>query len=254
MTRDSGTPLLSVAQAGKIYDNGTIALSDVNLTLEQGSFVSLVGPSGCGKSTLLRMIAGLIAPTNGAIQWPQDKARPADIGFVFQEATLMPWARVFDNVWLPLKLRGMPRETAREEVMAALSRVGLEAFAQAFPRELSGGMRMRVSIARAMVTGAKLLLMDEPFAALDEFTRENLDDDLLNLWQQQGWTVIFVTHSVYESVYLSGRVLVMGARPGRIIDEIRIDAADRVGAFRDSPAYIEHCRAVSAALRQGAAP
>jgi len=246
------TPLLSIAQVGKIYDNGTIALSDVNVALEQGSFVSLVGPSGCGKSTLLRMIAGLIAPTNGSIQWHHDVAQPVDIGFVFQEATLMPWARVFDNVWLPLKLRGVSREAASPEVMAALSRVGLEAFAQAFPRELSGGMRMRVSIARAMVTGAKILLMDEPFAALDEFTREKLDDDLLSLWQQQGWTVIFVTHSVYESVYLSERVLVMGARPGRIINEVRVNATNRIGGFRDSPAYIEHCRAVSAALRQGA--
>lgn len=246
------TPLLSIEQVGKIYDNGTIALSDVNLTLEQGSFVSLVGPSGCGKSTLLRMIAGLIAPTNGTLRWAGGDGAPSDLGFVFQDATLMPWARVYDNVWLPLKLRGISREAARERVMEALTRVGLEAFSDVFPRELSGGMRMRVSIARAMATGTKILLMDEPFAALDEFTREKLDDDLLHLWREQGWTVIFVTHSVYESVYLSERVLVMGARPGRIIEEIRVEAAERVGAFRDSPAYIAYCRAVSAALRQGA--
>lgn len=245
-------PLLSIEQASKIYDNGTIALSDVNLTLEQGSFVSLVGPSGCGKSTLLRMIAGLITPTNGTLRWSGSNGAPSDLGFVFQDATLMPWARVFDNVWLPLKLRGISREAARAHVMEALTRVGLEAFAEVFPRELSGGMRMRVSIARAMATGTKILLMDEPFAALDEFTREKLDDDLLHLWREQGWTVIFVTHSVYESVYLSQRVLVMGARPGRIIEEIHVNAAERVGAFRDSPAYIAYCRAVSTALRQGA--
>ncbi len=246
-------PLISIERVGKIYESGTVALADVNFAIEAGSFVSLVGPSGCGKSTLLRMIAGLIAPTSGEIEWPQSSAQPDDLGFVFQDATLMPWARVFDNVWLPLKLKGVAREAARPRIMAALERVGLGSFENAFPRELSGGMRMRVSIARAMVTGSKVLLMDEPFAALDEFTRENLDDDLLTLWRLQNWTVIFVTHSVYESVYLSERVLVMGARPGRIVRDITIQTPEpRIGAFRDSAPYIDYCREVSQALREGA--
>ena len=164
----------------------------------------------------------------------------------------MPWARIFDNVYMPLKLRGVARDAARSRVEAALTRVGLDGVAQAFPRELSGGMKMRVSIARALVTEPPVLLMDEPFAALDEITRETLDDDLLALWQDQTWTVIFVTHSVYESVYLSQRVLVMSAAPGRLIADIAIDAPYPRGPdFRGSSAYAETCRHVSTALRRG---
>ncbi|MDE1173846.1 MAG: ABC transporter ATP-binding protein [Parvibaculaceae bacterium] len=242
--------LLTLARVGKTYDDGTPALAGIDAEIARGSFVSLVGPSGCGKSTLLRIAAGLTRASEGEVRW-QDGARPANLGFVFQDATLMPWARVFDNVWLPLKLQGIARKTAGPRIMAALSLVGLAERADAFPRELSGGMRMRVSIARALVTDPPILLMDEPFAALDEFTREKLDDDLLTLWRDQGLTILFVTHSVYESVYLSQRVLVMGTRPGRIVEEIVIDAGYPRTAFRESPSFHAACRAVSSALRKG---
>ena len=245
------TPLIDLQGVTKTYDNGTLALSDVSTSIAQGSFVSLLGPSGCGKSTLLRIIAGLIAPTTGAIQWPAaDEQRPDDIGFVFQEATLMPWASVLENVYLPLKLCGKQLKDIKPQLMEALARVGLAEFANAFPRELSGGMKMRVSIARALVTRPPVLLMDEPFAALDEFTRERLDDDLLALWEAENWTVIFVTHSVYESVYLSERVLVMGARPGRILRDLAIDAPHpRNREFRTTPEYVRQCAEISEALR-----
>lgn len=245
--------LVDLQRIGKTYGNGTVALEGVSTRIEQGSFVSLVGPSGCGKSTLLRIIAGLIAPSSGTIGWPSTGGiRPDDIGFVFQDATLMPWAHVFENVYLPLKLNGISRKEAEPKIMNALERVGLSDFAQSFPRELSGGMRMRVSIARALVTRPPVLLMDEPFAALDEFTREKLDDDLLALWRAENWTVIFVTHSVYESVYLSERILVMGARPGRILHDVAIDAPyPRGRAFRESHDYVARCAEISAALREG---
>lgn len=255
----SDTPLVRLDRVAKAYGGDAPAVRDVSVAIEQGSFVSLVGPSGCGKSTLLRLIAGLLEPTAGSILWgTPDGGRPGDLGFVFQDATLLPWASAFDNVYLPLKLKGVAREDAAPSVHAALERVGLAAVPDRLPRELSGGMRMRVSIARALVTEPPVLLMDEPFAALDEFTREKLDDDLLTLWREFGWTVIFVTHSVYESVYLSERILVMGTgdegpgAPGRIDDDIRIDAPyPRGHAFRQSTGYFDYCRAVSAALRDG---
>jgi len=246
-------PLLTLSGVGKSYNGDAPAVADVNLSIERGSFVSLVGPSGCGKSTLLRLIAGLLQPSEGTLAW-EDGDRPDDLGFVFQDATLLPWASAFDNVYLPLKLKGVSRDAASSKAHEALARVGLGDVTDRLPRELSGGMRMRVSIARALVTEPPVLLMDEPFAALDEFTREKLDDDLLTLWRDLGWTVIFVTHSVYESVYLSERILVMSteAGPGQIEDDIRIDAPYPRGlAFRQSSAYFDHCKAVSAALRDG---
>lgn len=253
MNNQYASPLIDLQSVSKTYGSGTIALDRVSTQIAQGSFVSLVGPSGCGKSTLLRIIAGLITPGSGALAWGgPDGMRPDDIGFVFQDATLMPWARVFENVFLPLKLRGVSRQDAEPRIMNALTRVGLADFAQSFPRELSGGMRMRVSIARALVMRPPVLLMDEPFAALDEFTREKLDDDLLELWQAENWTVVFVTHSVYESVFLSERVLVMGARPGRILRDISVDMPyPRGRAFRESHDYVTRCAEISAALREG---
>ncbi len=248
---NASSPLISLDNVGKTYSSGTTALKGVSADIAQGSFVSLVGPSGCGKSTLLRILAGLISADSGTVAWPAARTQPKELGFVFQEATLMPWASVFDNVRLPLKLKGQSKDRARERVMSALARVGLADFADAYPRELSGGMRMRVSIARALVTEPPVLLMDEPFAALDEFTRETLDDDLLALWRAQAWTVLFVTHSIYEAVYLSERVLVMGARPGRIVADVAIEApAERGRAFRESHLYIDQCAAISAKLRE----
>ena len=247
-------PLVSLRAISKTFSNGTLALHDMSLDVGEGEFVSLLGPSGCGKSTALRIIAGLGEPTGGTIEWPGAKAntngRPAaEIGFVFQEPTLMPWATVANNVWLPLRLKGQSRRVARGEVMDALAMVGLDSFADAYPRELSGGMKMRVSIARALITKPKLLLMDEPFAALDEITRFRLNNDLLQLWQRFGWTVIFVTHSVFESVYLSQRIVVMAARPGRVFRELTIDAPyPRDDEFRTSAVYNDNCRRTSETL------
>jgi len=253
-TDDPTTALVSLRQIGKTFSNGTTALQGMSLDVNGGEFLSLLGPSGCGKSTALRIIAGLGHPTTGTLSWaPAMETGPKDtdhdISFVFQEPTLMPWATVFGNVHLPLKLKGKSKAAARAPVMEALEMVGLETFADAYPRELSGGMKMRVSIARALVTKPRLLLMDEPFAALDEITRFKLNDDLLGLWERFGFTVIFVTHSVFESVYLSNRIVVMAARPGRVVEDMAIDAPyPRNDSFRTSDIYAQNCRKASDAL------
>ena len=242
---------VSLREVTKVYDNGVMALGPFDLAVRKGEFVSLLGPSGCGKSTALRIMAGLAAPSAGRVQVAHhDGALPGQsIGFVFQEPTLMPWTSVRENVRLPLKLARVPAAESGQRVMEALTRVGLAEFADSFPRELSGGMKMRVSLARALVTDPDILLMDEPFAALDEITRFRLNNDLLALWRNLKKTVVFVTHSVFESVYLSQRVIVMTQRPGRISAEIKIDAPEpRNEEFRTSAAYGEYCRNVSAAL------
>jgi NitT/TauT family transport system ATP-binding protein len=248
-------PLVRLTRASKRYSNGTVALRDMSLDVHRGEFVSLLGPSGCGKSTALRMMAGLLEPSAGSIDWPADAKRASehtrDVSFVFQEPTLMPWATVFDNVHLPLRIAGVSRAQADGDVRSALALVGLSRFADVYPRELSGGMKMRVSIARAMVTRPRLLLMDEPFAALDEMTRAKLNDDVLRLWSELGLTVAFVTHNVWEAVYLSTRVVVMAARPGRVVEDIRIDGPrPRLESFRTSPSYTGQCVRVSEALKE----
>jgi NitT/TauT family transport system ATP-binding protein len=241
--------LISLAHIRKEFANGTVALEDLSLDVSEGEFLSLLGPSGCGKSTALRLIAGLADVSDGTISWPTGGSAKSDIGFVFQEPTLMPWASVTDNVYLPLKLRGVSKAEAEPRIMETLALVGLKDFASVYPRELSGGMKMRVSIARALVTEPKLLLMDEPFAALDEITRFRLNDDLLRLKEARNVTVIFVTHSVYESAYLSTRIAVMAARPGRIVAEIAVPAPyPRNEEFRTTPVYNEACKAASKAL------
>ena len=244
--------LLALENVEKRYDNGTLALQGVDLAIGAREFVSFLGPSGCGKSTALKMIAGLLQVTSGQIKWTDNSADHAkDISFVFQEPTLMPWAKVFENVWLPLRLKGTSRTQAQPQVDAVLAKVGLGQFANVYPRELSGGMKMRVSIARAMVTQPRLLLMDEPFAALDEMTRFKLNNDTLALWTAQQFTTIFVTHSVYESVYLSNRVIIMAARPGRVIADLKIDEPyPRTDAFRSTPRYAQWCVEVSQALQK----
>lgn len=240
--------LVRLEHIGKRFANGTVALADLSLQIGVHQFVALLGPSGCGKSTVLRLIAGLLDPSSGRLQWHDTSSR--QIGYVFQEPTLMPWATTAENLWLPLKLRGVSRAAARERVDAALAMVGLSRFAGVYPRELSGGMKMRVSIARALIAQPRVLLMDEPFAALDEITRLKLNDDVLKLWRDSQFTVVFVTHSVYESVYLAQRILVMAPRPGRVIGEFAIDEPyPRNEAYRASPRYNEQCLRVSAALR-----
>ena len=245
-----GQPLLMLRDVGKTFSNGVTALRNVDLTVGEGDFLSLLGPSGCGKSTALRLIAGLSTPTTGLLDWRGDGSQGrSSIGFVFQEPTLLPWASVFDNVWLPLRLRGVSRDKAAPAIREMIERVHLTGFENAMPRELSGGMKMRVSIARGLVTKPRLLLMDEPFAALDEITRFKLNNDLLELWQDERFTVIFVTHSVFESVFLSNRIVVMAARPGRVFDEIAVDAPyPRDETFRTSPDYAALCRQASEVL------
>jgi NitT/TauT family transport system ATP-binding protein len=248
--------VVSMRNVSKVFSNGTLALSDMSLDVSRGEFISLLGPSGCGKSTALRIIAGLGAPTSGTVDWPLSQINSrglpeGDIGFVFQDPTLMPWQTVFGNVYLPLKLKRVSKEAARDRIMETLATVGLADFANAYPRELSGGMRMRVSIARALVTKPKLLLMDEPFAALDEITRQKLNDDVLRLWRLSGVTVIFVTHSVYESAYLSNRIVVMRARPGQVFADLPLkSSSERDELYRTSEEYRALCHTVSERLQQ----
>lgn len=247
-------PAIEVLSAEKIYSNGTRALLPVNLTINQGEFVTLLGPSGCGKSTLLKMVAGLTEPSDGKlVLWRRDSREKKQLpqSFVFQEATLMPWSNVQNNVRLPLDLAGVPRAEANTRVSEALELVGLGKFASVLPRELSGGMQMRVSIARGLVTRPKLLLMDEPFGALDEITRNKLDSDLLRLWREQGLTVVFVTHSIHEAVFLSQRVIIMAARPGRVVEDMTIsEPFPRSEEFRTSPSFSRYGRQLQDSLLQ----
>jgi NitT/TauT family transport system ATP-binding protein len=240
--------LATFKQVDKVFANQVTALTGLDLEIRSGEFLALLGPSGCGKSTVLRMLSGLAEPTRGQIAWSCE--RP-EFGFVFQEPTLMPWSDVFTNVWLPLRLAGVSKDKARPQIEEALAQVGLSGFAKAYPRQLSGGMKMRVSIARALVTRPSVLLMDEPFAALDEITRLKLNDDLSDLQSSLNATVVFVTHSVFESVYLADRIVVMAARPGRAFAEITVEAPPvrRVG-YRLTASYAEACRRTSAALHE----
>lgn len=248
------TPAVEVLSVEKTYPNGTRALMPVDLTVREGEFVTLLGPSGCGKSTLLKMVAGLLDPSDGCLLlWRRPVGEVESTGhrlsFVFQEATLMPWASVMANVRLPLDLSGVPRAQAEVRVRAALQLVGLGRFETHLPRELSGGMQMRVSIARGLVTDPTLLLMDEPFGALDEITRNRLDSELLELWRSQKLTVIFVTHSIHEAVFLSNRVVVMAARPGRIVDQVTIDEPYPRGPdFRVSMAFSQYAKRLQDSL------
>ena len=273
-------PLISLHQVSKRFDNGLQALQQVSLTVAAGEFVALLGPSGCGKSTVLRLVAGLDGASSGQVQAPALQAGGAAGGadttaFVFQEPTLMPWATVFDNVWLPLRLQGRSRKASAPAVRAVLARVGLAEFEGAHPAQLSGGMKMRASIARALVIRPRVLLMDEPFAALDDITRQALNADLLQWWRppstcpaRQGqddqaagddraagaarddrMATLFVTHSVAEAVFLSQRVLVMAARPGRVVAELLIDAPyPRETGFRHTPSFMAACRQLNDAL------
>jgi NitT/TauT family transport system ATP-binding protein len=244
--------LVALQGVRKVFANGTVALTGLDLDIRKGEFLSLLGPSGCGKSTALRMIAGLTSVSAGTISWAPPATGSTSrgrLGFVFQEPTLMPWADVLENVHLPLKLKGIGRRDAEDKIREVLALVGLADFAHVYPRELSGGMKMRVSIARALTTEPELLLMDEPFAALDEITRFKLNDDILRLHESRGITIVFVTHSVYESVYLSSRIVVMAARPGRIVTDLMVEAPyPRDAEFRATPLYNDICRRASGAL------
>jgi NitT/TauT family transport system ATP-binding protein len=245
-----GAAAVYVKGVEKVFPNGVRALERIDLDIREGEFVTLLGPSGCGKSTLLRLIAGLLPPSAGAVSLrAQDGGEVRRLAFVFQHPTLMPWASVLRNVRLPLDLAGVARGEADRRVRAALDLVGLSEFERVYPRELSGGMQMRASIARALVTEPRLLLMDEPFGALDEITRNRLDRDIRELWARQGLTAVFVTHSIYEAVFLSTRVVIMSARPGRILHEVAVDEPHpRTEAFRVSEGFAAHCAQLSALL------
>ena len=253
-------PAVEVLSAEKVFSNGTRGLAPIDLSIADGEFLTLIGPSGCGKSTLLKLIANLIEPSDGRLLWWRgDFAEVGEDGrrfaFVFQEPTLMPWARVDANVRLPLELAGIANAKTAPAVAEAIERVGLSKFARHFPRQLSGGMKMRVSIARALVTNPNLLLMDEPFGALDEFTRNNLDADLIKLWWERKLTTVFVTHSIYEAVFLSTRIIVMAANPGRIFRTMTIDAPQpRDEGFRDSAQFAAYCRELSTWLAEASLP
>lgn len=250
--RAAAGTLISLRHVDKRFAGGTWALRRASLQVGPQELVSLLGPSGCGKSTVLRLIAGLETPSAGEVAAPAlllDAA--ADTAVVFQEPTLMPWASVFDNVWLPLRLAGTSRRAAAARVREALAAVSLAGFEAAFPHQLSGGMKMRASIARALVTRPRVLLMDEPFAALDEITRQKLNADLLQEWRARPLALVFVTHSVFEAVFLSQRVLVMSARPGRVAAELVIDEPyPRGPEFRTSTRCARWCREVSQALER----
>ena len=236
--------LVVAAGLNKYFPSGVQALRDLNLKISRGQFVSIVGPSGCGKSTFLRLVAGLDAPTSGELR--VEGHDPLGLAFVFQDATLLPWRSVAHNITLPLELR---REDAAERVAQTLELVGLTDFAAAYPAQLSGGMRMRVSIARALVTRPQILLLDEPFGALDEITRQRLNEELLRLWQEDHWTGLFVTHNVSEAVFLSQRVLVMSARPGRILADIPIPFPyPRSPYLRSAPEFIRIANGISRQL------
>ena len=249
---------LAIAARGlsHAYANGVEALAPLDLDIHAGEIVTLIGPSGCGKSTLLRLLAGLIEASAGVLRrFPAKQAHASRLAFVFQSATLMPWASVEKNVRLPLELARLPMDEANARVENALGLVGLAQYRRLYPRELSGGMQMRVSIARALVTEPRLLLMDEPFGALDEITRNRLDRDLLEVQGRQGLTLVFVTHSLAEAVFLSDRVLVMTPRPGRIFAELAIDEPfPRTDEFRVSERYARLAARLAQMMMMAAAP
>jgi NitT/TauT family transport system ATP-binding protein len=256
----SDVPVIEMLSAEKSFADGTRALAPIGLAVASGEFVTLIGPSGCGKSTLLKLVANLLEPSDGRILWWRGGyerlgSQGRRIAFVFQDPTLMPWARVEANVRLPLDLARVAKDDSRPRVSDALARVGLQGFERHYPRQLSGGMRMRVSIARSLVTEPNLLLMDEPFGALDEITRNRLDADLLSLWWERKLTALFVTHSIYEAVFLSTRVVVMSARPGRVFKVMAIEEPQpRDEGFRNSPRFAAHCRQLSAWLAEASLP
>lgn len=249
----SAIPQVELLSVSKRYGNGALILDRMTLAIAKGEFVSIIGPSGCGKSTVLKLVSGLSPATSGEIcidGMTPENARET-VSFIFQDATLLPWRTVRTNVGLGLELERVPREKRDAKVDALLTLVGLSHVSEAYPRELSGGMKMRASIARALATGPRLLLMDEPFAALDEISRDRLNEELLRLREEQKWTVVFVTHSVAEAVFLSNRIVVLAPNPGRIHSDIAVDLPyPRTAELRSAPVYEQKVIEVSRFLRE----
>jgi NitT/TauT family transport system ATP-binding protein len=257
MNANAGVPEIEIAGVTKQYGNAHAVLQSIDLVVAKQEFISIIGPSGCGKSTILKLIAGLANPTNGTIR--VDGMTPLNaretISFVFQDATLLPWRTVKQNIGLGLELEHAPNARREKEIAALLDFVGLTNVAEAYPRELSGGMRMRVSIARALATNPRLMLLDEPFAALDEMSRDRLNEEILRLRAEQNWTAVFVTHSVSEAVFLSDRIVVLAPNPGRIHAEFQVEMpAPRTSAIRNSPQFDAIVARVSHTLRETLQP
>jgi NitT/TauT family transport system ATP-binding protein len=253
MNAAAGVPEIEIAGVSKQYGNARAVLQSIDLKIGKREFVSIIGSSGCGKSTILKLIAGLAVPTTGTIRvdgMPPQNARES-ISFVFQDATLLPWRTVQQNIGLGLELEHVPGDRREKEIAALLDLVGLIHVARAYPRELSGGMRMRVSIARALATNPRLMLLDEPFAALDEMSRDRLNEEILRLRAEQNWTAVFVTHSVSEAVFLSDRIVVLAPNPGRVHAEFQVELpAPRTSAIRNSPEFDAIVSRVSHTLRE----
>jgi NitT/TauT family transport system ATP-binding protein len=257
MSAAAGVPEIEIAGVTKQYGNARAVLQSVELNIAKQEFVSIIGPSGCGKSTILKLIAGLTNPTSGTVRvdgmTPQN-ARET-ISFVFQDATLLPWRTVTQNIGLGLELEHAPGDRREKEIAGLLELVGLKHVAKSYPRELSGGMKMRVSIARALATNPRLMLLDEPFAALDEMSRDRLNEEILRLRAEQYWTAVFVTHSVSEAVFLSDRIVVLAPNPGRVYAEFRVDLpAPRTSALRNSPEFDAIVSRLSHTLRETLRP
>jgi NitT/TauT family transport system ATP-binding protein len=257
MNPDVVAPMVEITNVSKRYGNAHAVLDQVDLYVLKEEFVTLIGPSGCGKSTVLKLISGLTPPNGGSLR--VDGMTPANareiVSYIFQDATLLPWRTVRQNVGLGLELEGLPKDRRTEKTTALLELVGLRHFADAYPRELSGGMKMRVSIARALATSPRLLLMDEPFAALDEMSRDRLNEELLRLRAEQNWTGVFVTHSVAEAVFLSTRIVVLAPNPGRICAMLPVDLPwPRTAALRTTPEFEALVAQVSHELRGALSP
>jgi NitT/TauT family transport system ATP-binding protein len=249
-------PEVEFSDVTKNYGNGSAVLQSIDLTIHKGEFVAVIGPSGCGKSTILKLISGLTLPTGGTIRIDGMTPKNAreTVSYIFQDPTLLPWRTVRKNVGLALELEGMGRERRQEKTGLLLDLVGLRPVADAYPRELSGGMKMRVSIARALAASPRLLLMDEPFAALDEMSRDHLNEELLRLRAEQQWTAVFVTHSVSEAVFLSTRIVVLASNPGRVYATLPVDLPqERTAALRTAPEFEDLAAQVSHALREARA-
>ena len=256
MSRDSVIEARSLNLTFATNDGPVQALSDVNLTINKGDFVSFIGPSGCGKTTFLRALAALEEPTSGTIfvngQTPDQARQKRAYGYVFQHAGLYPWRTIAGNIKLPLEIMGYSKSEQLRRTDEVLRLVELEDFSKKFPWQLSGGMQQRASIARALAFDAELLLMDEPFGALDEIVRDHLNEQLLELWKRTNKTICFVTHSIPEAVFLSTKIVVMSPRPGRITDVIESSlSVDRPLEIRDSPEFIEIAQRVREGLRAG---
>lgn len=244
-------PAIRLTGVERVFDTDVRALSPISMEIARGQFLALLGPSGCGKSTLLRIIAGLDRPSAGVVQIANDQR----VAFVFQEPNLLPWRTLLSNVALPLELHGIARAERLERARRAIAQVGLADAESRYPQQLSGGMKMRASLARALVTDPQMLLLDEPFAALDEITRQSLDDQLRSIWRTRGMTVIFVTHSIDEATYLGERAVMLSRRPGRVVLDHAIDLpAERDASLRVTQPFALQARLLFESLQAQEAP